>query len=581
MNRKLIAVLAAAMVMMTACDSSGHVDTEKSENQGTNTMMGTITSANRSEESKITDEMLNFDKKTDTTTSIDEGNEIIINLNDVKVGEDVVITEGGSYILSGKMSNGQVRVEVDKSENVQLILDDVEITNEKGAAIYIISANKTIITALDGTENWISDGYGDVVGDIDMENEVSNAAIYSKDDLIINGAGMLTVNATINNGINSRDDLTISIAAMVIHAVDDAIVGRDSVMLKEVDMTINAGDDGIKSSREEEEKGYIVIESGRYNIQSQGKGMNAETSIVILGGEITIDAVDDGIHSNGTIDIMGGNITITTGDDGIHADDMIIINGGDIKILDSYEGIESAMIYIHGGNIDIVASDDGINAAGAGGQGGFRRMPNMAVTDTDVQYKLVITGGIIKVNAEGDGIDANGYIYMSGGEVYIDGPTNNREAAIDYDISFEMSGGLLVGAGSSSMAQAPSTTSTQASIAMTYSEIQSTGTEVVVLDEAGNNIISYAPDKVFQSIVFSTPDMIKGEEYTVVTNGDITVSFETADSVTWVNESGVTTGGGMGGPGGQRPEGMRNFSEDMKRPEGMEMPAEGMRQPKE
>ncbi|SNS92866.1 hypothetical protein SAMN05446037_102814 [Anaerovirgula multivorans] len=79
---------------------------------------------------------------------------------------------------------------------------------------------------------------------------------------------------------------------------------------------------------------------------------------------------------------------------------MLIISGGNIKILDSYEGLESAVIYIHGGTIDIVASDDGINAAGDSGEGefGFGRMPNMVAADVDVQYKLVITGGTINIS---------------------------------------------------------------------------------------------------------------------------------------------------------------------------------------
>ncbi|MCL6645948.1 MAG: DUF839 domain-containing protein [Dehalococcoidia bacterium] len=120
------------------------------------------------------------------------------------------------------------------------------------------------------------------------------------------------------------------------------------------------------------------------------------------------------------------------------------------------------------------------------------------------------------------------------------------------------------------MAQAPSESSSQLAVQMTFPSALEAGTLVTLKDSSGQPIVTFAPAKTFQSIVISTPELKEGETYTFYTGGTSTgtakdglyeggeseggtkvVSFEMGDTVTYVNESGVTTGGsGMGGPGG-------------------------------
>ena len=256
--------------------------------------------------------------------------------------------------------------------------------------------------------------------------------------------------------------------------------------------------------------------------------------MLIDNGTFVIDAADDAIHSNGNITINGGAFTLNTGDDGLHADATLTINGGNIAIPTSYEGLESAVITINAGDINLTSSDDGINVAGgidgsgqmAGpgrggrGQGGPGAQAGEVTTYTGAYY-LYINGGAIVVNAQGDGLDANGAIEMTGGVVVVNGPTQQGNGALDYDGTFNISGGTLVAVGSSGMAQAPTASSTQSSVLMNISG-QSAGTLINLQNAAGESLLTFAPAKAYASILFSSPDLAQGTEYTLNVGGSAT-----------------------------------------------------------
>ncbi len=122
-------------------------------------------------------------------------------------------------------------------------------------------------------------------------------------------------------------------------------------------------------------------------------------------------------------------------------------------------------------------------------------------------YWLYINGGYMAVNAAGDGIDVNGSIVMTGGDVIVNGPTNNGNGAMDYDGSFKITGGLLVAAGSSGMAQAPGNTSTQNSLLVNLNTAQATGSLFHIQTAAGKGILTFAPSKTYQSVAFSSPEL--------------------------------------------------------------------------
>lgn len=432
-------------------------------------------------------------------------------------GNIITIKESGTYVVSGKLSNGQIVVNSDSDEAVRLVLNNADITCLDNSPIYVKDSSKTIISLAANTENILTDGSSYELNDASDEQ---NAAIFSMSDLTFNGPGTLTVNANYNNGIVGKDNLKITGGNITINSVDDGLLGRDLLAVKDSNLTINSQGDSMKSTNDTDvEKGNIVLENGSYIITSGSDGIQAENKITIIDGKYTIVSNDDSIHSNSTIDISGGTINITSEDDGIHADSTINIAGGTINILKSYEGIESSIINISDGNIKLISSDDGINVAG--GKDGSALMntteqKNFNSTDNN---SLNISGGSIYVVSSGDGLDANGSIYMNGGTVIVNGPESNGNGAIDYDQKFELNGGLLIAAGSSGMAQTPSETSTQNSVLISYSQIQNAGTIVNLSDADGNNIITFSPSKGYQSILISSPNLKLNSNYALYTGG--------------------------------------------------------------
>lgn len=311
------------------------------------------------------------------------------------------------------------------------------------------------------------------------------------------------------------------------------------------------------------------------------KGIKSDGALYVNGGTFTINSADDSFHSNSDITINAGTYTISSGDDGMHADSALLVNGGNITVTESYEGLEGLNITINDGKIDITASDDGINAAGGNDQSGFGGMggdgfkgmqaPNSApdaaqksddtsgnpsdntqksddtsdtdqttgniivaaqksddtsdtAQDTDTASEdemwMVINGGYVHVLAGGDGLDSNGDLTINGGEVYVDGPSDNGNSAIDYGdkSAFYINGGTVVAVGSSGMAEDVSSNSKQ-QVAFVKLDSQADAGDVILKDADGNEIISYTAQKKYDCVIISTADLQAGQTYTLSASG--------------------------------------------------------------
>ena len=619
-------IIAVSMCAITGCsNSTSDINTKEAA-----ISTAEVTSAIK----KVTAQSLSEkDVSVDEEDSIYSNNITSINLskssakvegNGAKVeGTVITISEAGTYTISGDIEDGQIVVDASDDDKIKIVLNGVNIKNSKSSAIYIKNADKTIISLKDGTNNYIEDGQ--VYEEINSEDNEPNAAIFSKDDLIISGSGSLEVKSNYKDGITSKDDLIIAGGDININSTDDGIKGKDSVTIVGGSLNIISKGDGIKSTNTKDEKGYIYIQNGTINIQSEKDGIQAENSIVILngdiniesgsgsknapeksdkdfgmnfkdnvmnndkdqsssdskkglkselsveinGGNLNIDSYDDAINSGNEVIIASGIINIASGDDGIHGDSSVTIDGGEINISKSYEGIEGENITINDGDIHVKSSDDGVNAAEAKNsedtldynndkidpkeqqpEGNGQNMKDgqppednrqmmqegQKVQDDDKMMQrnqdqkgfvgesagnaeININGGYLYVDADGDGIDANGSIKMSGGTVIVNGPTNDGNGSIDYDSSCEITGGILIASGSSGMLQAPSSSSAQHVISAVFSNSLQAGTSINIKSETGENILTFTPNKEYQSIILCSPDVKKGETYTISAGG--------------------------------------------------------------
>jgi len=230
--------------------------------------------------------------------------------------------------------------------------------------------------------------------------------------------------------------------------------------------------------------------------------------------------------------------------------------------------MESAVIAVNGGDLCVQASDDGINVAGGADSSSVDGRPGQNDFTPSENNKFFINGGRLVVDADGDGVDCNGRIEMTDGILIVNGPTNDGNGALDYLGDFEVTGGYIVAAGSSGMAQAPNETSTQYSVLVNFTSAQAAGTMVHIETADGTEVLTFVPTKQFQSIVLCSAQLQNGMSYKVYLGGSSTgdvvdslysggsytpgeenATFTISDVVTLVGQSG---GGAPGGAGRRR-----------------------------
>ena len=495
-------------------------------------------------------------------------------------GSSVEIKKEGTYILSGTLEDGQVIVNVDKKEKVQLILDGVQIHSNSSAAILVQQADKVFITTAKGTENTLSSGA--IAENID-------GAIYSKDDLTLNGEGSLTIVSAAGHGIVCKNDLVVTSGSYNITASGHGLSGKDSVRIGGGTVSVTAGKDGIQAENSDDEaQGFGYFSGGDMTITAEGDGISVSGNLLIAGGEFhitagggskngtkassgnyggfpgggfgggrpggdrpggkgntdtktdenstsmkgikagdltiqggsfTIDSADDAVHSNANITVSGGNFHIATGDDGFHAEENLTVTSGKIQITESYEGLEAHHILVSGGGISLVSSDDGFNAASGndssgmggrdqmfGGPGGFGGMGRG-------DGSITLSGGTIYIQASGDGVDANGTLEITGGHTTLCGPSQGDTSTLDYDVSGIITGGTFIGTGGSMMAHSFSD-STQGVFAVKVGNCTA-NTPITLTDANGKVILSCTPKLDFTVVILSSPELVKGESYTI------------------------------------------------------------------
>ena len=355
MFKKISAIIAAAVLAasLTACAGSSG---SSSSGSSSSASASKTTSATAASTSKTTSADAFTDRDMEQTADTSGAKSLA--LSD---GKDLTITEAGIYVVSGSAKNASIIVEAGDDDKVQIVLSGASITNDSSPAIYVKNADKVFVTTAGGSENTLT-----VSGSFTADGDTNtDAVIFSKDDLVLNGEGTLTISST-DNGISDKDDLKIT----------------GDIYISGGTFNITAGSDGIQGTT------TVVIDGGTFDITS-AEGIEA-TNITINDGTINISASDDGINAAAkssaqsvVITINGGNITIKMGQgdtDGIDSNGDLYITGGTIDITGQsacdYDGKAEktgGTLIVNGSETDTIPNQ---MMGGHGGMGGDRMNDN-------------------------------------------------------------------------------------------------------------------------------------------------------------------------------------------------------------
>ncbi len=508
---------------------------------------------------------------------------------------DLVISNGGWYVLTGTLEDGKIIVDAHDSSKVWIRLNGVTVRCSDDACLRVDQADKVFLTLAEDTENSFSSGT-----DYSEEALADNTGgtIFSHDDLTINGSGSLSITAGYKHGIDVNDSLVITGGNITITAPQDGIHVSDSLRFMEASLTIDAGDDAVHSDDE------LYIESGTVLINSCYEGFEAVT-IDITGGDITMYPTDDGINANGGSSTMGFGGRGGGGTNGMPSPpdfsdrDMSSMSNtseggmpsmpGEMSGTTSTDGEMSGMpsqgeMPSMPGEMSGTTSTDGEMTSGMPSQGempstpgerpGTTQAENSDTDDTATDEKepyIRISGGTLTIinetGRDADGLDSNGSIYIDGGDIRISLLGDGTNNAIDYGSESGgeciVTGGTILAFGGSGMAEEFSENCTQCAVLYNIGSTVEAGTLFSLLDQEGEEIISYTPECSYSSVSFSLPEMTVGETYTVVcgeNSSELTMDSTAVSAGTTAGEKiGGNAGGhafGMGGMGGMRRGGM-------------------------
>lgn len=511
----------------------------------------------------------------------DSSSEVIITLDGKSVtingtgatasGAIVTISSAGNYKLNGSLSDGQIVVNTEDTAAVRLILNNAEISYSSIAPINIVKANKTIIILPENTTNTIEETSNAVDSD-----SVTNAAIYSLNNLTICGSGKLTIDSKNNHGIVSKGGLIISSSTLDVTSGKDGICGKDYLMVKSGTITIDADGDGLKSDNSEDEtKGYVAIISGTITITASGDAVVAQTDAVIIDGKIDIttdnsdtsesskglkgvvntiiengtiglNCTDDAIHSSGNIAINGGTITINTaieGADGINSKSTLTISGGTIKITingDQAKAITASdELTLSGGELTIKTTGDVVLTSS---ESGYTTSYCTAIKGDE---NIVISGSnitITSIGTAGKGVSSDGNFTMTSGSLNItttgggatyknsSGTTDSYNATcITSDGTTSITGGTVTLSSSGSAGKGITSTG-----ALTIGDdtnsptisVTTSGTKISVSGSSSSNGGGFGGGNSgsSSSTNYSSAKAVKSDAAIIINNGTVTIS---------------------------------------------------------
>ena len=353
----------------------------------------------------------------------------------------------------------------------------------------------------------------------DTDSETASGASSDTDSETASGTSSDT-DSTSTKGIKSDGALYVNGGTFTINSADDSFHSNSDVTINDGTYTISSGDDGMHADS------ALLVNGGTITVTESYEGLEG-LNVTINDGKIDITASDDGINAAGGNDQSGFGGMGGDGFKGMQAPDAQKSDSASDSTSDStsdntQKSDDTSDTAQTTGNIVVAAqkSDDASDTVQDTGNITVAAQKSDTSQDTDAASEdemwMGINGGYVHVLAGGDGLDSNGDLTINGGEVYVDGPSDNGNSAIDYGekSSFYINGGTVVAVGSSGMAEDVSSDSKQ-QVAFVKLDSQADAGDVTLKDTDGNEIISYTAQKQYDCVIISTADLKAGQTYTL------------------------------------------------------------------
>ena len=443
-KRNCVAAVVLTMCLMTAGCAKNSTSTTTASGGET-----TITSGITKEDTDVT----HADDAENYRVSITGNFTVTSDTSDgvTQSGSVYTITKAGEYTVAGLLSEGQLIVDAGDEDEVTIVLNGTSITCSSGSPIYVKNASEVKIKSEENSFNEVIDKRAEATED--SSDDAGNAAIYATCDLKLVGKGALVVTGNYNNGIQSKDDLSIKNVIVKVTAVNNAVKGNDAVDIESGNIiAISAKGDGIKTSNSSisnkgKQKGIVTITGGNIDIYAACDGIDAAYGVDISGDgnlniytdtyseyseEVTSSGSSSGTSTSrdssanktasaNTVSYVAASDTIANAPGGFGGNKA----GGDRPGMPgdfnesgnssgqsySTKGIKAeSEINISGFTINVCSTDDGIHANSDSG---------VLETGEDGKGTIVINGGTITISSGDDGMHADKQLDVNDGYINI------------------------------------------------------------------------------------------------------------------------------------------------------------------
>lgn len=475
--------------------------------------------------------------------------------------QTLTITQTGTYVLTGSGKNIKLVVEAADTDQVHLVFQNLTLEGE-GTLLQINKAQEVVISLAEGSQNALTESQA-------SDDEEVKATIHSQVPLTLNGTGNLTLTALTKNALEVEDDLKVLGGTYTVKAANHGFKAEGALAIEAATLTIEAGKDGLHAEHDETtERANISLNPTQLSIAATEDGVDAGNELTIKGGTITVSQSEEGLEAR-VIRQLGGDVTIKSSDDGVNAsagsssktsdtsatskttDASATSNTADTSSSASQATTDSATAstsasqatadpaatsQVDQANKDKNQTPPAPPASQAPPQGGQPPqdgqgpggMPPGGQEESDPSLQIILEGGTLTIDAEGDGIDSNGTVTISGGSLVVNGSVHDGNGPLDAAGDITITGGTVWALGTSDMLQGFAQGSTQASI--TANIAGTSGQTLIILDAKGKEVARQTASKDFQAVIMSSADLVDGQTYTIQVEG--TTQTATAALVT-------------------------------------------------